>query len=179
MDATTTNQVINDSPTVARRLRTAIGTLIFWAVGLLFLFSGLAKLRQPYDFMRDVYAYELLGPPIGRWLAMTLPHIEVVLAVCLLSGLFRRSAALATAGLLLLFVIAQTTVIWRGMTIDCACFGSAEGTVVGLGSGVRTLLLLLGVLFADWLTSDRNTRSSGARPDQAIDRHRSTAGGGD
>ena len=31
-------------------------------LGCLFLWSGLPKIRQPYDFLASVYNYELVGP---------------------------------------------------------------------------------------------------------------------
>ena len=54
--------------------------LLGFAVGLVFVYAGLSELRQPADSLRDVYAYELAGPPLGRYLAMCLPHLEIVAA---------------------------------------------------------------------------------------------------
>ena len=61
-----------------------------------------------------------------RWvdfLGWALPGAEVALALLLLLGLFTRWAALATALLMIGFIVGISSVWIRGYSIDCGCFG--------------------------------------------------------
>ena len=55
--------------------------------------------------------------------------IELVLGLALIAApaLWRRGAALATAGLLAVFTLAIAQAVARGISIDCGCFGGASG----------------------------------------------------
>jgi len=49
--------------------------------GALFLWSGLNKVARPYDFLMDVYRYELVNAQVGLLVAMALPWLEVILGM--------------------------------------------------------------------------------------------------
>ena len=120
--------------------------VVGFTVALLFLYAGLAKLRQPADFLRDVYAYRLIGPPAGRYLAMLLPHLEIVAGGFLLLGLWPRAAGLVLASLCLVFAAAQGWAMAHGLTIDCGCFAGQEP--VSAWTLARTLALAFAASFA-------------------------------
>ena len=61
-------------------------------LGLLLLYSGMAKIRQPFEFLTAVYAYDLVGPTIGLLLAAGLPWLEIVVGGCLVSGWLPQGA---------------------------------------------------------------------------------------
>ena len=42
-------------------------------LGVMFLMSALPKIRQPYDFLGDIYGYGIVGPKLGVLVAMTMP----------------------------------------------------------------------------------------------------------
>lgn len=97
------------------------------ALGVVFLYAAVAKLRFPYDFLVSVYEYRMIGPPWGRFVAGVFPYVELVTAVCLIAGVARAGALIASSALLLLFVVAQAYALARGLDIDCGCGLSAEG----------------------------------------------------
>jgi len=113
------------------------------ALGCVFLTSSLPKLRQPYDFLSNVYEYELVGPTVGVFVAMVFPWLELILGIFLLGGVFIGGAFLCSALLGGVFVFAQVYALIRGLNIACGCFGSGHMTPVTWGSVLRTSLLLL------------------------------------
>ena len=117
-------------PPVRTRL---IASLLLFAVrvglGLLFIYSGLAKLRQPFDFLATVYDYSLIGPPWGRYVAIVLPHLEIVIGALLVGGAWTTVALALTAILCLLFSLAQAWVLLNGIDAKCGCFGRADDQV--------------------------------------------------
>ncbi|MGH9887052.1 MAG: MauE/DoxX family redox-associated membrane protein [bacterium] len=109
------------------------------ALGAVFLYASYDKILHPAEFARIVYHYRLLGPsarlgyvPPNLW-AVTLPWIEAVTGLCLVTGLWRREAAIVTGGLLVVFVAAVGYALSQGIDLaNCGCF-SVSGAGRGLG----------------------------------------------
>ncbi|MEY4347971.1 MAG: hypothetical protein RIS43_390 [Actinomycetota bacterium] len=94
-------------------------------LGLVLFFAGAAKLFEPNGARESILAYRLGIPnSIATPLGYALPVFEIVLAVLLLAGVFVRLAAIASALLMVVFILAIIQVWARGYTIDCGCFGS-------------------------------------------------------
>ena len=123
-----------------------------WVVGLgfgcLFILSSLHKIRQPYDFLSEVYNYELVGPKLGMLAAITLPGLELVLGICLIGGIFLGGALLTTSILMAIFVFAKASVLYRGLAISCGCFSSSSSEIISYKSLLETCLLLVVCLLA-------------------------------
>ena len=97
-----------------------------WILGGTFLAAAWPKLADPPAFAQALHAYRLLPDAALAPLALTLPWLEGILALALISGLARRSAALAALALLLAFTGALALNLARGNPVDCGCFGSAQ-----------------------------------------------------
>ena len=107
-------------------------------LGSVLLLSGLVKLGHPYDFLGNVYAYRLVGVEVGLLVASIVPWLEVTLGLCLVGGIAVSGAFLLSALMLALFVLAQATVLYRGLRISCGCLVS-DGELVGVMSLSRAL----------------------------------------
>jgi uncharacterized membrane protein YphA (DoxX/SURF4 family) len=132
----------------------AVGTCLRMSCGVIFIISGMDKIRQPYDFLIAFYQYQLLGPPIGRFVAMVLPYIELTVGLCLVGGLCVQGSLLLSAVLLVMFSVAIGTVLTRHLLINCACFGFDREFING-----RTLARSLVILGVVVLTYDCNRRA--------------------
>lgn len=111
-------------------------------LGVIFALSGVTKLSAPGLFQADVAAYHLLPVSLVDPFALALPWIEVLLAVYLLVGLFLRPAAIAAAGLLLMFTVALAINVLSGNTAHgCGCL---QGT--GLVASLPIVTWLFGGL---------------------------------
>lgn len=134
--------------------RPALHTLAGGALGAIFLYASYDKILHPGDFARIVYHYQVIGPSqhIGPWLAnllsVTLPWIEVVVGLMLLTGLWRREAALVSSALLVVFVGAVASALLRGIDIEnCGCFSvTGEGRAAGIKLILGDLAMLVGAL---------------------------------
>jgi uncharacterized membrane protein YphA (DoxX/SURF4 family) len=110
---------------------------LYWAlrigVGALFVLTGVLKLQDPTAFATEIHNYQLF-PMLAPIMAATLPAIEVVLGLALVAGPrdWARGSALATGGLMLVFTVAVTSVVARGINISCGCFGAGSGPVTML-----------------------------------------------
>jgi putative oxidoreductase len=120
------------------------------ALGAVFLYASISKIAQPRDFARIVYHYQVIGPngTLGyapaNLLAIGLPWLEALVGALLVLGLWRREMAAVASGLLVLFVLAVGSALWRGIDIaHCGCFSvSGEGRSAGIGLILGDLGLL-------------------------------------
>lgn len=129
------------------------------AVGGMFAYLAFMKLQDPIEFLKLTREYGVLptDPPILLNLtAVVMPWLEMVCAVALFLGLFRRGAALLLTGMMLFFT---PLVIWHaiglynaappgqyasfcevcfdcgcGTGVVCICYKAAENTALLLGS---------------------------------------------
>jgi len=80
---------------------------------------------------------------------MILPWVELVVAICILVGLFRFSALCISLLLATIIVIAQASVLGRGITTNCGCFGgSTVDHIIDYSTLVRAIALISVVIVA-------------------------------
>lgn len=148
-------------PIAANSLRAA-SILLRIGIGILLVYAGLSKAKQPHDFLGAVYEYQLIGPPYGRFVALTLPQMEIVIGCLLLIGVAVRGAFLAAALLGLVFVAVQAAVMWRKLTVHCGCFGSAQDDLVGGATLARAAVIVV-LSFLGFCLASRVLRLAKAR----------------
>lgn len=112
------------------------------ALAIVWLRSSAAHLANPYYFLSSVYQYELVGVQAGRIVAMTLPFLQLVLAVCLIGRVFAGGALLVSSLLLATFAGVQASAIVRDLGISCGCFGASSSSATIGTSSISTVLLL-------------------------------------
>jgi uncharacterized membrane protein YphA (DoxX/SURF4 family) len=97
------------------------------AVGAVFGYAAWVKLREPWMlFAMSVDAYHVLPEWGAVAVARTLPWVELLLAVLLLTGLWKRITLPAATVLLAVFFGLMVRSYARGEGIDCGCFGPGE-----------------------------------------------------
>ncbi len=117
------------------------------ALGVLFIWTGLLKLQQPYDFLWVVYDYELVNRSVGVAIAAALPWVELVLGISLVAGLLERGALLLSSFLLAVFTFARLSVASRELPIPCGCAG--QGTqVISWNDVLQAALILVAAVMA-------------------------------
>ena len=141
-------------------LRGGLILLARLALGGVFLYAAYTKLRQPAMlFALSIDSYRLLPEWAVVAVARTLPWLELALGLLLVSGYGLRYVAAAASALLLLFFGVMLRSYFKGLGIDCGCFG------IGEALGWRTLVrdaLLLGVSLALTLAAFSTARQKGA-----------------
>ncbi len=126
-------------------------------LGVVFLYASHDKILAPKKFAQIVYHYQILGPSqslgfsyANVW-AVVLPWIEVVVGLALITGLWRREAALIAGALLAVFIGSVGWAMGQGIDIaNCGCFTVSEdgGRAAGWGliAGDTVLLAMAAVL---------------------------------
>ena len=118
-------------------------------LGWIFLAAGWSKIGQTMPTLATIYSYQIVMPDgLAEFIAMTLPWVELLLAVLLFAGLFFPWTLLATAGVLVAFTVLTAQAWWRELDIDCGCFdfGAIHPALAVLstpgGATLRNLVLL-------------------------------------
>jgi putative oxidoreductase len=110
-------------------------------LGCLFIISSLHKIYHPDQFAVAVRAYQIIPINLSNLFALLVAWTEAMAGIMLLFGIMTRKAAAAVALLLVMFVVAITTTLVRGLTIDCGCFSSKGGHAADLTLIVQDLFL--------------------------------------
>ena len=149
--------------TIGRWAATAARLLL----GSVLVVAGALKVPDPAAAVRAVRAYRLLPEALVGPVAFGLPVLEIATGLALLAGVAVRTAAVATAVLMVVFTAAVGSAWARGLQIDCGCFGGggqvAAGRTAYPGEVARDVgLLLVALALARWPAS---RLALGSRPD--------------
>jgi uncharacterized membrane protein YphA (DoxX/SURF4 family) len=146
----------------------ALHWLMAIALGTVFVYASLSKIEDPRAFAKIVYHYQVVGPGPAtgfvpaNLVAVALPWLELVLGVLLVTGLWRREAALITAVLLVVFVAAVGSTMARGIDIrNCGCFALDES---GRAAGWKLIAGDLALLAAALVLAFVPTRAAEVEP---------------
>lgn len=112
-------------------------------VGCVFIYASLDKLQHPDAFAQAIHNYRMVPYALLHAMAMLLPILEMVTGVALVVGLWQRGAALLTGLLTVIFMVAISVALSRGLDISCGCFHTDGGHGVGLSLLARDAVLLL------------------------------------
>ena len=128
-----------------------ITILVSAVLGGLLLLAGVPKLRDRKGGLSAVQGYRLLPEVAERFVATTLPYIEILLGIALVVGIGAPFVPAAAAVLFLVFFVALSVNLLRGRRdLECGCFGftNAEGSEPRITWFHAARALLLAVLAA-------------------------------
>jgi putative oxidoreductase len=93
-----------------------------------FLAACYHKLWEPGSFALDIATYQILPLYLINLMAIVLPWIELVAGVMLLLAFRTRAAALLVSGMMLMFTIAISIAVAKGLDMSCGCFAAQGAT---------------------------------------------------
>jgi uncharacterized membrane protein YphA (DoxX/SURF4 family) len=116
------------------------------ALGAIFIYAAYTKLTESWRlFAAGIASYEVLPMWAVELLARTLPWFELLVGLLLIAGRWLRVSSIATSGLLLVFFSLMVRAYFKGMTIECGCFGPGEA--ISWKTLLRDGSMLAGSLF--------------------------------
>lgn len=117
-----------------------------------FIYAGFTKGQDPVAFAGQVAGYQILPYAWNYLVAAILPYLELLCGILLLLNKRVRPALLVLFGLNLIFILALSSLIVRGIDIDCGCFGpeaagkTSPALALWRDAGILILLILTWVL---------------------------------
>jgi uncharacterized membrane protein YphA (DoxX/SURF4 family) len=112
-------------------------------LGFIFIFAAITKVTDPEGFSQAIYNYKLIPDFLINFLAIIIPWIELVAGILLAFGISVKENSVIFSGLLVLFIVAIGISLARGLNIDCGCFGTIDGSKIGLLKILENIGLLL------------------------------------
>ena len=140
------------SARAAERLKCVALVLLRLALGGVLFYAGFLKLREGYTFAEAIANFRLLPAQGNQLMAVVLPWLEVATGLLLVFGVWVRAAGLLAALLFVAFLGAIAAALWRGLDIECGCFGTGSAARVGLKALAFDALWLLAALAVLWAT---------------------------
>ena len=115
-------------------------------IGGIFSAAGASKILDPEAFAQTIWSYAILPDMFINILAVTLPFWELTAGLLLILGLLTESSAVFLALLSLAFGLSSLSADWRGLDVECGCFG-AWGFKVGPTTWLLDLILMVGSIY--------------------------------
>jgi putative oxidoreductase len=110
-------------------------------LGFIFVYAGAEKIANPEAFAISISNYRLLPISSLNLISVTVPWIELVCGILVIFGIAVKENSTIIFSLLFIFTIAVTISLFRGLSIDCGCFG--KGTQISLMKlGENTLMIV-------------------------------------
>jgi hypothetical protein len=132
--------------------------VLSWAFGIVLLISGIPHWANPYYFLGSVFGYNLFDPGLGQVVAMVLPTLQLILAVCLITRIWLDAAHLIVMAMFGSFAVVQSLAYFRGLDISCGCFGPCQQTPISATS----LLFVFGLFLLSVARNLLRRRSLGS-----------------
>lgn len=138
-----------------------LSIIVRFVLGTIFIVAGIPKILDTASFATVVYNYHLLPDAFVNLFAITLPWLEVIIGIMLITGIWLPGTVILYNVLMIVFISALIFNISRGLDISCGCFTMDSEEVIDAGTIFRDVLILCGSLylafavFVKKITSDR------------------------
>jgi uncharacterized membrane protein YphA (DoxX/SURF4 family) len=96
--------------------------LVRVVLGALFIYASMDKIANMPDFAKVILNYKILPVQLVNLMAIFLPWLEFVIGLCLVIGKFERASLIIYTAMLVVFMIALSQALIRGLDISCGCF---------------------------------------------------------
>lgn len=112
-------------------------------IAFIFIFSGIEKIAAPEKFAEAITNYKLFPIFSVNLIAILIPWLELFVGVILLFGFWVKENSVIINVLLLFFTIIVAIAMFRGLDINCGCFGTKYAQKVGLLKIGENILLIV------------------------------------
>lgn len=144
-------------------------TMTAWVCALgvagVFLYAGFEKIVEPRQFVIAISNYRIVPERGLNALALILPWLECLAAIALILPTTRRAGAILICGMLVMFITAVSySALYKGLNIDCGCFGKGNPSAAGVKTIVFDSVLLLATIASVLLSPVRRRTSTQTVP---------------
>jgi len=95
-------------------------------VGGVFIVASFYKIIDPGGFAKSIWYYHMVPGDLINLMALIMPWMELVCGIAVIAGLFYRGSIVLINVMMLVFIIALSSAVFRGINIDCGCFKAAQ-----------------------------------------------------
>ena len=126
------------------------------ALAALLIIAGALKLGHADDLASVISNFSLgLPGPLVAFIAVALPPFEVLLGIYLAGGWFLPQTSVVATALILAFIAAIASVVARGITAPCGCFGAADTAPATWATVLRDFIFVVPAAYLAWWSRAR------------------------
>ncbi|WP_029458862.1 MauE/DoxX family redox-associated membrane protein [Solidesulfovibrio alcoholivorans] len=111
--------------------------LLRFALGCVFVAAAWDKIVDPLAFAKIIRNYQILPEVLVGGVAQVLPWIEVVVGMCLITGLFSRGAGFSATLMMAVFLAAMAWATHKGISTQCGCFTTKADDAISARTFIR------------------------------------------
>lgn len=111
--------------------------LLRFALGCVFVAAAWDKIVDPLAFAKIIRNYQILPEVLVGGVAQVLPWIEVVVGMCLITGLFSRGAGFSATFMMAVFLAAMAWATHKGISTQCGCFTTKADDAISARTFIR------------------------------------------
>jgi putative oxidoreductase len=113
-------------------------------LAFVFIYASVDKIVHPDKFAVSIYNYRMLPHQTINIMAIVMPWLELVCGVLMAAGVLLRGSAFMIGFMLLVFIIAISSALVRGLDISCGCFSVVGGHRIAADLLVRDIFMFIG-----------------------------------
>jgi len=117
-------------------------------LGLILLFSGIAKIADPSKAVNLMLEFKIVPESVILIIISILPVLEILFGVLLISNMYQKFASISALVLFTGFFLISIYGTITGLNSDCGCFGSVIKSRIGWGMVVRNGVFVIGCGYA-------------------------------
>ena len=102
--------------------RSGIALLCRIILGVILIYASIDKIVHPAEFAKAIGNYNVLPFGLEKLFGIVLPILELLVGTCLVLGIMLDGSAVIAAGMMVVFIIALSQALFRGIDINCGCF---------------------------------------------------------
>ena len=102
--------------------RSIIALLCRVILGIVLIYASIDKIVHPAEFAKAIGNYNVLPFGLENLLGIILPVLELLVGTCLVLGIMIDGSAIIAGGMMVVFIIAISQALFRGIDINCGCF---------------------------------------------------------
>ena len=115
-------------------------------LGVTFIWASLDKIANPEGFALSIYNYRMLPHETINLMAIVMPWLELVTGILIIAGIFMKGSGFWIGLMLMVFIVALSSALARGLDIECGCFSVEGGHGVDTGLLIRDIFMFFGAL---------------------------------
>ena len=105
--------------------------IVFFArviLGIVFIYASWDKITHPAEFSIAIGNYHMFPFGLENIIGLIMPWLELLVGICLIAGIMVDGAAVLSALMMIVFIVAISQALARGIDIECGCYSvSKEG----------------------------------------------------
>jgi len=128
-------------------------------LGAVFVYASFDKMANPDAFLKIIHNYRLLPVQLENPLAIFLPWMELITGLMLIVGKWEKASLMLYNVIMVIFVIALSLALIRGLDISCGCFSVNPSTTSDVWLRILLDIITLFVsvnLYRFWPAEDIN-----------------------